>query len=388
MVLVVLTSLSLAIWLFLWLFWGDFWRADRRIELNNIELETYPTVRAIVPARDEAEVISTSLASLLKQDYLGKFAVVLVDDNSSDRTVEVAKATAASLNKPESLKIISGKPLKNDWKGKLWAMHQGIEFAQSQNPPPDYFLLTDADIQHDPHNLSQLVTKAKAENLDLVSLMVLLRCQTFWEKLLIPAFVFFFQELYPFSWVNDSGKSIAAAAGGCILISNEALRAIGGIATIKDALIDDCTLARAVKSQGKIWLGLSETTISLRGYDTLKVIWDTIARTAYTQLNYSPLLLIGTVIGMTVVYLVAPLGLIVGILQANWWVAGISIFTWLLMIRAYLPTLRLYNRSAIWAVNLPAIALLYTLMTIDSAIQYYQGKGGAWKGRTYRSGNK
>ena len=384
MILVVLTSLSLAIWLFLLLFWGDFWRADRRIEPNNLELETYPTVRAIVPARDEAEVISTSLASLLDRDYAGKFAVVLVDDNSSDRTLEVAKATAAELNESESLEIISGKPLADGWKGKLWAMHQGIEFARTQNPPPDYFLLTDADIQHDRHNLTQLVTKAETENLDLVSLMVLLRCQSFWEKLLIPAFVFFFQKLYPFSWVNDSKKSLAAAAGGCILISSEALGAIGGIATIKDALIDDCTLAQAVKSQGyNIWLGLSETTVSLRGYNSLKVIWDTIARTAYTQLNYSFLLLIGTVIGMSVVYLVAPVALILGILLKSGWIVSISIFTWLLMVWAYLPTLRLYNLSAIWAVNLPAIALLYTLMTIDSAVKYYQGKGGAWKGRTY-----
>ena len=366
------------------LLWGDFWRADRRIEPNNLELETYPTVRAIVPARDEAEIISTSLASLLNRDYAGKFAVVLVDDNSSDRTVEVAKATAAELNNSESLEIISGKPLADGWKGKLWAMHQGIEFARTQNPPPDYFLLTDADIQHDRHNLTQLVTKAETENLDLVSLMVLLRCQSFWEKLLIPAFVFFFQKLYPFSWVNDSKKSMAAAAGGCILISSEALGAIGDIATIKNALIDDCTLAQAVKSQGyNIWLGLSETTVSLRGYDSLKVIWDTIARTAYTQLNYSFLLLIGTVIGMSVVYLVAPVGLVLGILLENWWVVSISIFTWLLMVWTYLPTLRLYNLSAIWAVNLPAIAFLYTMMTIDSAVKYYQGKGGSWKGRTY-----
>lgn len=384
MILVVITSLSLAIWLFLLLFWGEFWRADRRIEDNSLELETYPTVWAIVPARDEAEVISTSLTSLLNRDYAGKFAVVLVDDNSSDRTVEVAKATAAELNDSESLEIISGKPLADGWKGKLWAMHQGIKFAQSQNPPPDYFLLTDADIQHDRHNLTQLVTKAETENLDLVSLMVLLRCQSFWEKLLIPAFVFFFQKLYPFSWVNDSKKSMAAAAGGCILIGSEALDAIGGIATIKDALIDDCTLAQAVKSQGyNIWLGLSETTVSLRGYDSLKVIWDTIARTAYTQLNYSFLLLIGTVIGMSAVYLVAPVGLVLGILLKNWWVVSISIFTWLLMVWAYLPTLRLYNLSAIWALNLPAIAFLYTLMTIDSAVKYYQGQGGSWKGRTY-----
>jgi hopene-associated glycosyltransferase HpnB len=229
-----------------------------------------------------------------------------------------------------------------------------------------------------------LVAKAQAQKLDLVSLMVLLRCQSFWEKLLIPAFVFFFQKLYPFAWVNNPNKSLAAAAGGCILISDRALTEIEGIATIKNALIDDCSLAKAVKSKGKnIWLGLSESTTSLRGYDNLSVIWDTIARTAYTQLNYSPLLLVGTIIGMTIIYLVSPICLIVGFITLDWLLITMSILTWLLMTWTYLPTIKLYKRSTVWAFCLPAIALLYTLMTIDSAVKYYQGKGGAWKGRTY-----
>ena len=387
MAVIIITSLSLFIWLFLLLFWGGFWRADRRID-NESErtLAMYPTVWAIVPARNEAEVIATSLTSLLNQNYPGKLKIVLVDDNSSDCTSEIAQATAKTCKEPERLKIIAGKPLVQGWKGKLWAMHQGISYAQAQTPPPAYFLFTDADIQHDPDNLRQLVTKAEQENLDLVSLMVLLSCQSFWEKLLIPAFVFFFQKLYPFSWVNDSGKAIAAAAGGCILISNEALSKIGGIAAIRDALIDDCSLAHAIKSQGSnIWLGLSETTQSLRGYDNLKAIWDTIARTAYNQLGYSPLLLIGTVIGMTLVYLVAPICLILGILTGNWAIVAISVSTWLLMIIAYLPTIKLYKLSLVWAIVLPAIAFLYTLMTIDSAVKHYQGRGGAWKGRTYSS---
>ncbi|MEY2832514.1 MAG: hypothetical protein RLZZ574_1772, partial [Cyanobacteriota bacterium] len=274
--------------------------------------------------------------------------------------------------------------LASGWKGKLWAMHQGIKYVSIPANTPDYWLFTDADIQHDLHNLTQLVTKAETEDLDLVSLMVLLRCQSFWEKLLIPAFVFFFQKLYPFAWVNHPKRSMAAAAGGCILISNEALTKIGGIASIKDALIDDCTLAQAVKSAGnKIYLGLSETTISLRGYDNLKVIWDTIARTAYTQLNYSPLLLAGTVIGMVIIYLIAPIGMAWGLVTNNWLVFSICTVTWLLMIWAYLPTIRLYQISPAWAGLLPAIAFLYTLMTIDSAVKYYQGQGGAWKGRTY-----
>ncbi len=379
----IIVSLSLIIWIFLWLFWGGFWLANQRIE-GNVELDNYPSVCAIIPARDEAEAIAISLTSLLNQNYLGEFSVVLVDDNSCDRTSEIALTTAEKLGKSSSLRILSGKPLATGWKGKLWAMHQGIEYAQQQSTP-DYFLFTDADIQHDLNNLTQLVSKAETEDLDLVSLMVLLKCASFWEKVLIPAFVFFFQKLYPFPWVNNSRKAIAAAAGGCILISRQALTEIGGIATIKDALIDDCSLAQAVKSQNKnIWLGLSETTISLRGYDRLKTIWDTIARTAYTQLNYSSLLLFGTVIGMTEIYLAAPVCLGFGILTNSWLTVGISLLTWFLMAIAFLPTLRLYSLSIGWAFGLPAIAFLYTLMTIDSAIKYYQGKGGSWKGRTYQ----
>ena len=379
----ILAGLSLAIWLFLLLFWGNFWRGDRRIETEPEVLARCPTVCAIVPARDEAESIENSLTSLLNQDYLGKFSIVLVDDNSSDRTAEIARYTAERLNKSQRLTVVSGKPLALGWKGKLWAMQQGIAEARSRTTP-EYFLLTDADIQHPTDNIRRLVAKAESQKLDLVSLMVLLRCQSFWEKLLIPAFVFFFQKLYPFAWVNSPDRSMAAAAGGCILISNQALTEIGGIATIKDALIDDCSLAKAVKSKGKsIWLGLSETTISLRGYDNLSVIWDTIARTAYTQLNYSPLLLFGTLIGMIVVYLVSPVCLIVGIFTLNWLLITTSILTWLLMTWAYLPTIKLYKLSIVWAFCLPAIALFYTLMTIDSAIKYYRGQGGAWKGRTY-----
>ncbi len=383
MIIIIVAIFSLSLWLFLLLFWGNFWRADCLLDKSQ-GLNDYPTVCAVVPARNEAEVIAASLTSLLNQDYAGQFSVVLVDDNSGDHTTEIALQTAAQLGKSDRLTVIAGQPLASGWKGKLWAMHQGIESVSIPANTPDYWLFTDADIQHDLHNLTQLVTKAETEDLDLVSLMVLLRCQSFWEKLLIPAFVFFFQKLYPFAWVNDPKQSMAAAAGGCGLISNEALTKIGGIASIKDALIDDCSLAQAVKSAGKnIYLGLSETTISLRGYDHLKVIWDTIARTAYTQLNYSPLLLAGTVIGMAMIYFIAPIGMVWGLVTSNWLVFSICTVTWLLMIWAYLPTIKLYNISPAWAGLLPAIAFLYTLMTIDSAVKYYQGLGGAWKGRTY-----
>ena len=385
----ILSSLSLIIWLFLLLFWGGFWLADRRLETTEINLTSYPYVCAIVPARNEEDVLSISMASLFNQDYPGIFSIVLVDDNSSDRTAEVAQEIADKLNKADKINILFGKPLAAGWKGKLWAMKQGIECAQQQIPKPDYFLFTDADIKHDCHNLLQLVSQAETEDLDLVSLMVLLRCQSIWEKLLIPAFVFFFQKLYPFPWVNDHDRSIAAAAGGCILIRRQALEKLGGIESIKDALIDDCTLAKKVKFNDKkeekkgIWLGLTETTISLRTYDDLKTIWDTIARTAYTQLNYSPLLLVGTILGMGIVYLVSPICLIIGSIVNNWLLVTISLVTWLLMTVAYIPTIRLYKLSILWALTLPAIAFLYSLMTLDSAWKYWQGKGGSWKGRTY-----
>ena len=379
-----LIFLSLIIWILLLLFWGQFWLANQRLTSSQQRLKFYPTVWAIVPARNEAEVISQSLTSLLNQEYPGSFFIVLVDDNSRDRTSEIARQTAEKLGKIDKLKVISGQPLASGWKGKLWAMQQGINYAQKQTPTADYFLFTDADIYHERHNLEKLVNKAEIEDLDLVSLMVLLRCQSLWEKLLIPAFVFFFQKLYPFPWVNNPHKSIAAAAGGCILIGSQALLEIGGIAAIKDALIDDCSLAKAIKSQDKnIWLGLTKTTTSLRPYNDLKTIWDTIARTAFTQLNYSFLLLIITLIGMSIVYLAPPIYLVAGILIQNWWLVSIATLTWLMMTIAYFPTLRLYNLSIIWALLLPAIAFLYTLMTIDSAVKYYQGKGGAWKGRTY-----
>lgn len=380
-----LICLSLGSWIFLLLFWGKFWQGKQQLEPQQSSLKSYPTIWGIIPARDEAVVIASSLTSLLNQKYSGNFHLVLIDDHSSDRTAEIAQSTAQTLNQSNRLTIIPGQPLPPGWKGKLWAMAQGIEFAQQQIPSPDYFWFTDADIAHQADNLQQLVIKAETENLDLVSLMVLLRCKSKWEKLLIPAFVFFFQKLYPFPWVNNPQKAIAAAAGGCILISQSALTEIGGIAAIKDALIDDCSLAKAVKSQQKpIWLGLTQNVSSLRPYDGLKAIWEMVARTAYSQLNYSWLLLIGTVIAMSVIYLTAPLALITGIITHNWLLIRSATVIWLLMSIAYFPTIRLYNLPLFWTLSLPAIAFLYTLMTIDSAIKYYQGKGGSWKGRTYQ----
>jgi len=375
--------LSLVIWVTLIGFRGQFWRADQRLDEKLIDLEGWPSVTAVVPARNEADLLPVSLRSLLTQDYPGIFQVILVDDQSSDGTAEVARQVAQSLDANFRLKICSSSSLPIGWSGKLWAVEQGIQQSELQPPPSDYLLLTDADVEHDPVNLRQLVAKAEQEKLDLVSLMVLLRCQSFWEQLLIPAFVFFFQKLYPFPWVNDPSKPIAAAAGGCILLRRTALAEAGGIQVIRQALIDDCALAQAIKSnQGRIWLGLSASTCSLRPYPSLETIWEMVARTAFTQLNYSPLLLGGTLIGLLLIYGVPPLAVIlVGLV--GWPVALAGLAGWILMAWAYQPTLRLYRCSPWLAFCLPAIALLYTAMTLDSALRHWRGQGGAWKGRVY-----
>ncbi len=380
-----LTLLSLVIWIFLLLFWGQFWRVNHQLEANkdkDIDNNILPTVCVIIPARNEADVIPVSLRSLLLQDYPGNFTIFLVDDQSSDGTANVAQQVAYALDKTPQLQIVTSTSLPPGWTGKLWAMEQGLQTASTLTP--DYFLLTDADIEHDPSNLRRLVAKAEAQKLDLVSIMVRLRCQSFWEQLLIPAFVFFFQKLYPFSWVNNPKKATAAAAGGCILIHSEALNRIGGLQIIRQALIDDCSLAKAVKStNGKIWLGLSTLTYSLRPYDSLKTIWDMVARSAYTQLNYSPFLLIGSLLGMTLVYLLPPIAIIFGLVLGNWIITLISFIGYLLMTFAYFPIIRFYKCSPVFAFSLPIIAFLYTSMTIDSALQHWQGRGGAWKGRVY-----
>ncbi|MBN3945520.1 MAG: glycosyltransferase [Nostoc sp. NMS7] len=412
-----LMLLSLTIWLGLLCFRGQFWRTDQQLEVTETQLKSLPVVCAVVPARNEADLISTSLRSLLLQDYPGSFNVFLVDDRSTDRTANFAEGVAHAVGKPQQLHIITGETLPPGWSGKLWAVEQGINSASLF--APDYYLLTDADIEHDPGNLRRLVAKAVQEDLDMVSVMVRLRCESFWEKLLIPAFVFFFQKLYPFRWVNNPNNSTAAAAGGSILIAREALERIGGIQVIRQALIDDCALAQAVKtsggqwgqggqrgqgriiqqvsplslpsplsppsssSSGRIWLGLSTLTCSLRPYDSLATIWDMVARSAYTQLNYSPLLLLGTLVGMPLIYLVPPMGVILGLVWSNWAIALTGLFGWLLMAFAYYPTIRFYKCSLWLAFSLPAIAFLYTLMTLDSALRHWQGRGGAWKGRVY-----
>ncbi len=419
-----LVSLSLAIWVGLVGFWGRFWWADQRLDpasslASSLAPETgardpgepYPTVWVVIPARNEADVLPQTLPSLLSQDYSGELAIILVDDQSTDGTAALAQQVAQQVNQAERLTVISGAPLPAGWTGKLWAMEQGVRYAQQQARQPQYLLFSDADIEHSPTNLRQLVAKAEGEGLDLTSLMVRLRCESVWEKLLIPAFVFFFQLLYPFPWVNDPTQKTAAAAGGCILLRRQALERIGGLTILRNALIDDCSLAAAVKrprapgsepsrpeckvqgskfkistpSNHPIWLGLSTTTKSLRPYPTLGSIWDMVARTAYTQLHYSPLLLLGTILGMGLVYLVPPLALGWGIATGQELVTLIAGLTWLMMAVAYGPTLGLYRCSPLLGFALPLIGLLYTLMTLDSARRHWQGQGGAWKGRVYSS---
>jgi len=396
MIVLGLMLLSLAIWLVMLIFWGQFWRVDQLLETTtnisaqvSAQVSPLPQVCLVIPARNEADLLPITMRSLLLQNYPGTFHIILVDDQSTDGTAEYALEVAHAVDKPQKLHIITNQSLLPGWTGKLWAMEQGVqksaEVLQTISlPAADYFLLTDADIKHDLSNLQRLVQKAVAEDLDLVSIMVRLRCKSFWEKLLIPAFVFFFQKLYPFRWVNDPKKNLAAAAGGCILIRREALERIGGLSVIRDALIDDCALAKAVKSnQGRIWLGLSDLTQSLRPYDSLKTIWDMVARSAYTQLNYSPMLLIGSLLGMSLIYLLPPLGIIIGIVLGNSAIAFSGLAIWLIMSSAYLPIIRFYKCSPWFAFSLPIIALLYTLMTIDSARRHWQGRGGAWKGRVY-----
>lgn len=386
--LAILSSLS---WIHLLIFRGQFWRCDQQLSISSAAEPTiWPSVCAIVPARNEAAVLPKSLRSLLKQDYPGQFEVMLVDDQSIDATSDVAHKTARRCGRTSRLNVMTTSALPVGWSGKLWAVHQGIEAVLQQPQLPDYILLTDADILHHSKNLRELITKATTDQLDLVSLMVLLRCRSFWEKLLIPAFVFFFQKLYPFPWVNEPSHPMAAAAGGCILLRRDALTQVGGIEVIRKALIDDCALAAAIKGHttaqvplGKIWLGLTTKTLSLRPYPSLQTIWDMVARTAFTQLRYSSGLLGIALMSMVVIYLIPPISTALGLILGQWLLLTIGGITWLLMAIAYWPTIRLYQMSPLWTLLMPLIAALYTLMTFDSALRHWQGKGGAWKGRVY-----
>ena len=335
-----------------------------------------PSIVAIVPARDEADGIARAIGSLLKQDYRGSFRVILVDDQSTDGTARIAHHTAAALGAEARLEIVSGRERPNGWVGKLWAMNQGVARAMSEDAP-DYFLFIDADIEHPPDNVSRLAAHAVRSGTVLTSLMVRLRCQTFAEKLLIPAFVYFFSMLFPFAWSNDQRNKVAAAAGGCMLVKREALIAAGGLEMIKSAIIDDCALARIMKKQGPIWLGLSDDTISLRPYEGFADIGRMVWRSAYAQLGYSRMALAGTVIGMLLVYCVPVASALLAHGPAQ--IAGA--LAWLVMALTFVPISRLYGTSVLRGVLLPVISLIYIGFTLVSAINFWTGKGGMWKGR-------
>ena len=372
-------GIALAAWGGLLVARGGFWRQPIDDAKRTIDAPA-PRVHAVVPARNESDVLAQTLPSLLAQQYPGSFAVTLVDDHSEDGTAETARA----LDTQSRLRVVTADSLPPGWKGKMWALACGIRAVREAGETPDYWLFTDADIHHDHDTVLRSVSRAVSERRDLVSYMVRLRASSPWERLLIPAFVFFFQKLYPFAWSNDERRTTAAAAGGCVTISEAALRRIGGIETLRDALIDDCTLAAHVKrSGGRIWLGLTERIESLRGYETLESIWAMVARSAFTQLDRSWVNLAGTVAGMLVLYVVPPAAAAIGAVKRDVFLAAFGSTAWLLMTLAYTPTLRLYRRPAFTGVTLPLSAALYTAMTIDSARRSITGGHGAWKGRSY-----
>ena len=372
----------LAIWFYLVAARGGFWAAGPRDDDTppwdgSSSGGSWPNVVAVVPARDEADCVGTAVASLLAQAYQGAFTVVLVDDQSRDGTAQVAREAAAAAGAADRLTVLSGRPLPAGWTGKLWAQQQGVELAENLAQPPVYLLFTDADIVYAPDALANLVARAQSGGTVLTSLMAKLRCKSFAERMFVPAFIFFFQMLYPFAWANNPRRATAAAAGGCMLVRRDALREAGGMAAIRDALIDDCALAKQLKARGPIWIGLTERVHSIRAYPEIADIRRMVSRTAYAQLRYSPLLLAGTVLGLAITYL-APVALAIfatGVPQF------VGIFVWLLMAFAFKPTVRFYRLSGLWALALPAIAAMYMAFTIDSAYQHARGRGGMWKGR-------
>jgi hopene-associated glycosyltransferase HpnB len=375
MIMLSLAVAALAVWLYLVFAHGGFWLCGERDDRTPARPADWPPVAVVVPARDEADGIAASIGSLLGQDYPA-LAIVLVDDDSSDGTADVARRAAAALGAADRLTVVTGRPLPAGWTGKLFAEKQGID-AATQKLAPKYLLLTDADIVHAPDTVSWLVAHAETHGLVLTSLTAKWRCDNLAERVHIPAFIFFFQMLYPFGWVNRPDRKTAGASGGCMLVRADTLREAGGIDIIRDALIDDCALAAALKARGLIWLGLTERVHSIRPYPGWGDIRRMVSRSAYAQLRYSPLLLAGTVAGMGLTYLVPPLAA----LFAGGWAQVFGIAAWLLMAVSFQPTLRYYRVSPLWGLALPAITVLYMLYTLDSAYQYAAGKGGSWKGR-------
>jgi hopene-associated glycosyltransferase HpnB len=362
----ILAAAALVIWL--GLLASGFWLCtDRDDRVACADPAQWPDVVAVVPARNEADVIARSLASLAAQDYPGTFRVMLVDDNSTDATGQIARDIASN-----RITVLDGAPLAAGWTGKLWALSQGIAAAGA----PRYLWLTDADIEHAPDTLRRLAAIAESGDKRLVSFMARLHCETWPERALVPAFIYFFKMVYPFNWINRRGP-MAGAAGGCVLVRRDALEAAGGISAIRGALIDDCTLGALIKRQGPIWLGLTRRSRSIRPYRSTGEIAAMIARSAYAQLRYSKLLLAGTVLGLALVYGLAPVLSII----ARGTAQALAIAAVVLMVASYQPVLRFYRRSPLWGLALPLVAAFYAWCTLFSVWQHHQGKGGMWKGR-------
>ncbi|MEV5799718.1 glycosyltransferase [Streptomyces collinus] len=378
--LVWITVVSLAAWGWLLLCQGFFWRTDVRLPSRR-DPDAWPSVCVVVPARDEAAVLPASLPSLLAQDYPGRAEIFLVDDGSTDGTGELARELS---RRHGGLPLTVGSPGEPPagWTGKLWAVRHGIGLARARDP--EYLLLTDADIAHAPDSLRKLVAAARTGGFDVVSQMARLRVESLWERLVVPAFVYFFAQLYPFRWIGRRGSRTAAAAGGCVLLRAETARRARIPDAIRHAVIDDVALARAVKAVGgHVWLGLADRVDSVRPYPRLGDLWRMVSRSAYAQLRHNPLLLLGTVAGLALVYLVPPAAVVAGAASGGAATAVTGAAAWAVMAGTYAPMLRYYRQPLWLAPLLPFTAFLYLLMTVDSAVQHYRGRGAAWKGRTY-----
>lgn len=374
--LIALGIISLLVWMYLFAAHGRFWQIKRYFLPAPRPGGPPARLAVVVPARDEAGVVGRALTSLLAQAGGHSIHVFLVDDSSSDGTAEVARQAAREAGKPDRLTAITARPLAPGWSGKLWAVQQGVE--QALRMDPDFLLLTDADIAHAPESLAALVQMAQSHSFDLVSVMVKLHCRTLAERALIPAFVFFFLKLYPPAWIADPGRTMAGAAGGSILIRPQALERAGGIAAIRGEVIDDCALARRVKATGgRLWLGLSATSESIRPYRTLAEIGSMVSRGAFNQLKHSAWMLLIALAGLSVTYLIPPLLLFSHRLVP----ALLGAAAYLLMIWCFLPTLRFYRLNPLWAAALPLIAVFYMGASLDSALRFWMGRGGQWKGR-------
>jgi hopene-associated glycosyltransferase HpnB len=375
-------SLSLAAWLYLVFAHGRFWLGDQRLDGRAPAPAAWPDVVAVVPARDEADLIPRTVRALLEQEYAGRLRIVLVDDESADGTSDAARDTAEGHPNGDRLEVVRTAERPGGWVGKMWAVESGLRAAERAGGAPEWWWLSDADVEHAPDSLARLVAKGEAEKLDLVSLMVKLDRGRGWNALLVPAFVYFFQQLYPFPRVNDPSSRVAAAAGGCMLVRAGALARAGGIESLRGEVIDDCALGRAIKRGGKIWLGLADREESIRPYAGPQGVWNMVARSAYTQLSHSPALLTGTLAGLALLYVLPPLSVLVWFLGGDSGPAAFGAAAWALQSASFVPTLTLYGRSPWLALALPAAGALYAAMTFDSARRHWRNEGAIWKGRT------